>query len=168
MMPFCSGSLSARLFVAGLLFASVAAHAETAPRFVVSADGQEVLDTSTQLTWRRCAEGTTWNGKICKGKVARFTLATARKYVSDLGQKSPDHPWRIPGKEDLESLVIKGKKAPLIDLASFPNTKSTTFGALRPGFDDNLNCWVVNFRTGHVLGYTGQAKFALRLVRKAA
>jgi hypothetical protein len=162
-------------FLLGLLMVgslAATAHAQApAPasaRFVVSADGQDVLDTSTQLTWRRCAEGAQWNGSACKGKPIKFTLAGARKYVGELSAKSPNAAWRIPTKDELLGIVVIGKKAPMIDQASFPNTPSAGFGALRPGFDDNLNGWVVRFRNGHVLGYNGEAKFLLRLVRKAA
>lgn len=161
-------TLTSGCFMAGLLACAAPAQAQAGARFVVSADGQEVQDTSTQLVWRRCAEGSAWDGKTCKGKPTKFTLAGARKFVAEVDAKTPNQAWRIPNKDELTGIVVKGKKAPMIDQASFPNTPSSGFGALRPGFDDNLNAWVVNFRNGHVLGYTGQAKFALRLVRKAS
>ena len=39
---------------------------------------------------------------------------------------------------------------------------------MRPGSDDDLNAWLVNFANGKVSGNTGQRKFPLRLVRDSA
>jgi hypothetical protein len=145
---------------------AAAASAPAPSRFTASADGQEVTDTSTNLIWRRCAEGAKWDGKTCTGKSTKFSLATAKKLAADTA-KADAKAWRVPDKDELLGLVVKAKKGPQIDLTGFPGTASASFGALRPGFDDNLNGWTVSFRTGRVLGYTGQAKFYLRLVRKA-
>ena len=170
MRPFRSAAQGAAL-AAILILATAPAGAQTpaaAPaRFVVSADGQEVLDNSTQLLWRRCAEGMQWDGKTCKGKPVRFSLASAKMLAADIA-KGSGRAWRVPEKDELLALVLPTKKGPTIDLLSFPATPAALFGALRPGFDDNLNGWTVNFRNGHVLGYTGQAKFNLRLVRRAS
>ena len=61
------------------LLACAAASAPAQGRFKVSADGEEVLDTTTQLTWRRCVEGMHWDGQACAGKPAKFSYAGAKK-----------------------------------------------------------------------------------------
>ena len=39
---------------------------------------------------------------------------------------------------------------------------------MRPGSDDDLSAWLVNFANGKVTGNAGQRRFYLRLVRTSA
>jgi hypothetical protein len=148
-----------------VLSAVAAASSHAQARFKVSADGQEVLDTTTQLTWRRCAEGMQWDAKTCSGKLAKYSYAGAKQQAAGAA-KTGAKAWRIPSRDELVGLVDKqAKKKPKIDGEAFPKTPSTPFWATRPGTDDNLNAWLVSFSNGKVTGNAGQAKFALRLVR---
>ena len=70
-------------------------------RYKVSADGQEVQDSKTKLTWRRCAEGMSWNSKSCAGKATKFSYVNAQKYAS--AQASAG--WRL-----LNRLLFLGKQ----------------------------------------------------------
>ena len=155
------------LHLAGMLLMAVAAgpsHAET--RFKLSADGTEVTDTQTQLTWKRCAEGTQWDGKACTGKPMRFDFRTAKKHAAAASKGAA---WRVPSREELVGLVDKAKKKrPKIDVDAFPNTPSLPFWATRAGSSDDLNAWLVNFSNGKVLGNVAERKFPLRLVRAAS
>ena len=147
-----------------LALAACAGHA--AGRFAISADGQEVTDATTRLTWRRCAEGMRWDGKACSGKLLKYSYAMAkqRAAVNDGGKS-----WRVPTRDELVGLVdMATKKKPRIDIQAFPQTPSAPFWASRPGSDDNLNAWLVNFGSGKVRANLGQAKFPLRLVRVAS
>lgn len=158
-----------------LVFGGAAAHAQTqapAPgRFTVMADGQEVLDTKTNLVWRRCVEGMKWDGKICGGKPVKYKLSEA-KGVAAGATKASGKTWRIPNRDDLTGIIVAPVKKRIIELprkalvdpAAFPNTPATVFWALRPGYEDNLNAWTVNFGNGHVYGSPG-GKYLLRLVR---
>ena len=128
-------------------------------RFAVSADGQEVTDTTTHLTWRRCVEGAKYDGTTCKGTVLRLTYGDAKKAATAAGAG-----WRVPTKDELVALVGKTKKGPWIDATAFPATPALPTWASRPGFDDNLNAWLVNFKNGHTSGNAG-GKFPLRLVK---
>ena len=147
-----------------VLLAAGAVAAQAQERFKLSADGQEVLDTTSNLLWRRCPEGMQWDGKVCKGKPTKYSFAAAKKYTAAAAKDSAKA-WHVPTKEELLSIVIKGKKKPMTDLKAFPNTPSAPFWSLRTGFDDNLNAWAINFGNGHVYGNSGEAKFHLRLVR---
>ncbi len=146
--------------------ASAAAPAAAAAtgRFTVSADGQEVLDTKTNLAWRRCAEGMQWDGKICKGKPIKLKFVGAKDQAANAA-KASGKGWRVPTKDELLGIIVKQKKKPMVDGAAFPNTPSTPFWSLREGFNDNLNSWAVNFGNGHVYGNSGLGKLHLRLVR---
>jgi len=145
-----------------LAFAAVASHAQG--RFTISSDGQEVTDSTTRLVWRRCGEGTQWDGKTCTGKLLKMNYAGARKAAEDA--KGSSKAWRIPTREELVTLYdVKAKKTPKVDPTVFPKATNGPFWATRAGTDDNLNAWLVNFRNGRVSGYAGQSKFPLRLVR---
>jgi hypothetical protein len=134
-------------------------------RYTVSADGQEVIDSKTNLVWRRCAEGMKFDGTTCIGKALALRLPEAKTLCASAG-KSDGKLWRVPFKDELMSLVDRTqKKKPKTDIVTFPGTPSTIFWALRPGFDDNLNAWLVNFANGKVYGNTGERKNNLRLVR---
>lgn len=133
-------------------------------RFKVSADGQEVQDSKTRLTWRRCAEGMSWNGKACAGKPTKFSYVNAQKYAS---AQAPAL-WRLPTKDELMTLLDKTKKKPMIDGNAFPNTPSAMFWSTRPETKDNLNAWIVDFSRGHVFGNNGTKSPYLRLVRATA
>jgi hypothetical protein len=132
-------------------------------RFVVSADGQEVHDTQTNLVWRRCAEGMAWEGSACKGKATRFKFGDAKKHAEDAAP-ADGKAWRIPTRDELKTIVIKQKKKPMTDAQAFPNTPASLYWAKRPGYDDNLNGWMIDFGTGKGFGGSG-AKEAVRLVR---
>lgn len=135
--------------------------AQTQSRFTVSADGQEVIDSTSRLVWRRCAEGARFDGRACAGKATRYSYAGAKKVASG--------GWRVPTREELGGLLDRGakKKPRIVDAAVFPQTPSTGFWASKPGSDDDLNAWVVNFSNGQTRANLGQAKFPLRLVRAA-
>ena len=147
-----------------LVFAAAGAGAQG--RFAVSADGQEVTDATTRLTWRRCAQGLRWNGKACSGKLMKFSYGAAKKEAAAQGDGKG---WRIPVRDELVGLVdMKQKKKPRIDPQAFPQTPALPFWAERAGSTDDLNAWLVNFSSGKVRGNIGEAKFPLRLVRAAS
>ena len=132
------------------------------------ATARRSTDATTKLIWRRCAEGLRWDGKACAGKVKTFKYGEAKDDAANVA-KADSKAWRIPTKDELVSLVDKtAKKKPRIDVKVFPQTPSLPFWAMRPGSDDDLNAWLVNFANGKVHGNAGQRKFPLRLVRSSA
>ncbi|MGZ8260247.1 MAG: Lcl C-terminal domain-containing protein [Caldimonas sp.] len=148
-----------------LVLAAAAGHAQG--RFAVSADGHEVTDATTRLTWRRCAEGLHWDGKTCTGRLVNYNYAGAKSAAN--AARSSGKPWRVPTREELVGLVDpKAKKKPRVDWQAFPRATNGPYWATREGRDDNLNAWLVNFGSGKVRANLGQAKFPLRLVRPAS
>src|SRR5205085_2223678 len=63
------------------LLALVAGASHGQGRFAISADGQEVTDSTSRLTWRRCAEGMRWDGKTCSGRLVNFGNGKVRGNV---------------------------------------------------------------------------------------
>src|SRR3569832_197554 len=155
--------MSSIRWAAALALASVCTVAAAQDRFIPSADGQEVLDTKTNLVWRRCVEGQAWDGKACKGKVVKYKFGDAKKLADGVTPAS-GKAWRVPTKDELSSIVIKQKKKPMTDVAAFPNAPTGLLWAKRPGYEDNLNGWMIDFGNGKGFGGAG-AKEAVRLVR---
>lgn len=152
-------SVARVIFSVALAFASLsAAHAEG--RFVISANGQEVTDTQTKLVWQRCSVGQSWDGKTCLGTATMVTITNAKEIGAAMTPA-----WRVPTKEELTGIVDLSQKKPAIDKITFPGTPSTIFWSTRPEANDNLAAWLVDFKTGKVLGHTHKAKYAVRLVR---
>jgi hypothetical protein len=91
-------------------------------RFVVLPDEQEVTDRLTGLTWRRCLEGTSFDGQGCAGKHLSLpwlkTLAHARQQARDTGVA-----WRLPNVKELASL-LGYQRLPYIDTKAFPGAKN--------------------------------------------
>jgi len=160
-MPAVNARLRTGSWLFAVLALAVAVPAAAQGRYRVSADGNEVEDTTTHLVWRRCAEGLRWSGRACDGKLMKFFYREAKKRASDSGG------WRLPTRDELVGIVVKNKKKPMIDVAAFPNTPAQQFWATREDADhtDDLNAWLVNFANGRVYGNVGQKRFALRLVR---
>ena len=148
--------------------ALVASASQAQDRFTISSNGQDVTDTTSKLVWRRCAEGLRWDGKTCAGKVKTFKYPEAKEAAA-AAAKGDAKAWRIPTRDELVALVDKtAKKKPRIDVKAFHETPAKPFWAIRPGTDDDLNAWLVNFANGKVSGNTGQRRFPLRLVRTGA
>ncbi|MES2413816.1 MAG: DUF1566 domain-containing protein [Pseudomonadota bacterium] len=134
-MHFLAGQLSGLLlFIVGAaLFPLSVAHAQD--RFSASADGQEITDGKTGLTWRRCAEGMSWRKTTCSGKAVFYNQAQAAEAAKAAGGE-----WRLPTLKELSGIVAvreaaEGKAA--TDPRAFPATPiarfwtSTTVG---PGY----------------------------------
>ncbi len=164
-MTFQRTALRSAQFAALLLFAIGSAPLLAQNRFTVSDDGQEVTDNTTNLVWRRCAEGLKFDGKTCAGKVSKLKLAEAKDLVA-AASAADKKDWRIPNKDELQGLADRTKKKkPKIDIDAFPGTPAKMFWALKPGFTDNLNAWLISFADGRAYGNTGETKANLRLVR---
>jgi hypothetical protein len=91
-------------------------------RFVLSPDEQEVTDRHTGLTWRRCVEGSSFDGERCAGTplVQPWikTLAHARREARDTGVA-----WRLPNVKELASLLDHERREH-IDLQAFPGANA--------------------------------------------
>lgn len=145
---------------------ALAAPASAQGRFTVSADGQDVRDATTNLVWRRCAEGTRFEGKACVGQPTRFTFAEATRAAKAAASAAQGGAWRVPTRDELVGLLDKpGKKRLRIADDTFPQKPTLPFWATRDGSTDPLNAWLVNFKTGRVTGNIGEKRFPLRLVR---
>jgi hypothetical protein len=161
------------------------------PAFVVSEDGQEVLDVKSHLIWRRCVEGMRWTGKTCWGLAAEVDHADAQEIVQRESSRS-GLAWRLPFSPELMHLVDKNWRKPTVDPKVFPatpplwhwtssisvgtgNFNQYNYGNIvqgkTPGSINQvsfLHGWGVNFATGEARGnISRRTEMAVRLVRVA-
>jgi len=119
-----------RVLAALFCLLSFAMQAKSQERFTPSADGQEVTDKRTGLTWKRCAEGMVWKARACTGTPTYFSHAQAAAHAKAAGSE-----WRLPILKELSSIVALREaepgKAP-VDAAVFPATPLARFWTSTP------------------------------------
>ncbi|MBQ0785795.1 MAG: DUF1566 domain-containing protein, partial [Amphritea sp.] len=122
------------LYITGLLLIFVSGYSfggctdfrpidEIGSRFIVDED--LVLDTKTNLRWRRCSVGTTWvSGKGCTGRIKIMSLSAAKRLAQTLGDG-----WRVPDIEELYSIVEPQCSDPAVNKEIFPDIRDLGEGA---------------------------------------
>lgn len=121
------------------------------PRYTVSADGQEVTDSQTNLIWRRCAEGMVFSGGTCIGTALPYNHEAALQRAATQAS-STGIAWRLPNVKELSSIADKSLSNPAIDPTAFPATPASWFWSASPVVGNSTVAWVVNFSHG-LVGY---------------
>lgn len=86
---------------------------QSSSRFVV--DEATVYDTKTKLTWMRCSYGQIWHQGRCEGVVKPVDWDTA------MSLRVPgDNAWRMPTKDELDSIADASCKKPSVNEDVFP------------------------------------------------
>ncbi|ODC04596.1 hypothetical protein BFW38_14725 [Terasakiispira papahanaumokuakeensis] len=142
------------------------AQERTIDRFVVNQAG-EAFDPKTNLIWRRCSMGTTWQaGSGCVGSPASLSLEAAQHAARQAGEG-----WRVPTIDELYSLVDEDRENPAINTTVFPDITATSEGApywsVTPVQGMPRLIFFVDFMSGQVDGHTQGFALAARLVRSA-
>jgi hypothetical protein len=101
--------------------------------YQVSASGNTVLDTATQLTWQRQISAT-------------FNLTEAGGYCGSMSLDGGG--WRVPTRVELNSIVEPGKNQPAIDVVAFPGTFSEPFWTSTLDTAVAGQAWSVDFGFG--------------------
>lgn len=142
--------------VAALVFLSVGAVtmaqtcrddiSATAPdeRFTDNGDGT-VTDAGTRLMWKQCAEGL--SGENClTGAAYAYTWQEALQAAADAAEFAGYTSWRLPNKNELESLVERRCFEPAINATFFPNTPLISwFWSSSPHAFHGTRAWGVDF-----------------------
>ena len=144
----------------------VRAEAPAGPRWTASQDGQEVTDNFARLIWRRCSEGSSFNGSACVGAALGLShekaLMRARDQAAATGKA-----WRMPNVKELTSLVERGRNNPAMDPDVFPASTVSPHWTSTP-WSSAPYVWEVSFDTGSAGGQHRLSQATLlRLVRDA-
>jgi hypothetical protein len=171
-----SAVLFARLFCAivVLLFLPPSIQAEqtckdsiiaTTPlsNFTIHNDGTATNNT-TGLMWMRCSLGQEWGGKTCTGSPGIYTWKEGLQ-AGDRYEFAGYDDWRLPNKDELESIVEERCYSPAINITVFPDTPPTYFWSSSPYAGFSQGAWSVDFGFGAVIASDKDGGIHVRLVR---
>jgi len=133
-------------------------------QYRLSADGAEVTDQVTGLTWRRCVEGMSWNTdqNQCTGTPTGMTWPAALTHAG-----SQTGGWRLPSLNEALSLLESSCKTPAHNPTLFPSPTTATqlyyLSTSTPHADSDGDRWVVDFQAG--LDAQSTKRFGATLVR---
>lgn len=103
----------------------ISAIPETTPTtdFITHGDGT-VTHNKTNLIWKVCAEGQSWDAGTCTGTPSTYTWDKALQNPQTLnmsGGYASYTDWRLPNRKELSSLIDWKCYNPVINEAIFPN-----------------------------------------------
>nr|BBJ03775.1 hypothetical protein YBY_16230 [Marinobacter nauticus] len=99
-----------------------------------------------------------WSQTLLDGETV--TLSEAEEAVANLGNG-----WRLPTRQELESLLDLSREDPAIDTSKYPDTKSCAYWTSTPCAWNNAARWVVGFSNGYVLASSRYDDACVRAVR---
>ena len=99
-----------------------------------------------------------WSQTLLDGKTV--TYKAAEKAVAELGEG-----WRLPTRQELESLLDLSRHEPAIDTEKYLDTKSTWYWTSTPCAWNTSAVWVVYFFLGGVNGLSRNLVACVRAVR---
>ena len=131
--------------------------------FVLNGDGT-AIDKTTGLMWMRCSLGQEWDGKTCSGTAA--ILPWTDGLIAASGYDFAGYAdWRLPNKNELESIVDGSCFSPSINAEVFPATPSAYFWTSSPYAAVSHGAWSVDFGYGNVIASVKSGSIHIRLVR---
>ena len=152
---------------AALLAGPVASAAEGTPcyntekstsptsRFVLN--GDEAQDKQSGLTWQRCSIGQSYKDGTCTGAIKQMTWEEATRAARG--------GWRLPTRDELETLVTNACTAPALNTEVFPGMDVTQLSYWTSTAPDPWLAWLVYFNGGSDFnGLRGSAN-SVRLVK---
>ena len=122
-------------------------------RFTPQGDGT-VLDTQTNLIWKRCSEGKVWDGSTgsCTGSASTYNWQGALDValmLNSSGGFASHTDWRVPNIKELASIVELQCYKPAINLTIFPSTSyNEVVWSSSPSANDSNDAWGIGFDYG--------------------
>ena len=114
-------------------------------------EGRYVRDVRNNLTWYRCTLGQVWNSdtETCSGETVRLSQDEISIAVQQAEHQLGGQ-WRLPTKDELESLICVECDPPKIRQKYFPNIEREAYWSGTKNRWNGRMYWSVNFMTGHV------------------
>lgn len=130
-------------------------------------DDGTVIDHRTGLMWSRCVLGYQWDAGRCRetaSQTADFSWYAALQ-EADKAVFSGFDDWRLPNKNELETLVERRCWAPAINGEVFPSALSTAHWTSSPSNYNPNFAWAIEFFSGGHITTGRDDLLAVRLVR---
>lgn len=128
-----------------------------------------LLDNHTGLMWQRCALGQEWNGEknLCQLKMDRQRLFSWGEALMAATQSTiaGHRDWRLPNKNELDSIVDRACTGPAVNETVFPDTTFAGFWTSTPARHSDGYAWQIDFATGTLIALPVETTLSVRLVR---
>ena len=139
------------------------------PKLVLASDyisrGYFVIDLKNKVEWMTCPVGMVWGGDTCIGEAKKFELKFIPEIIK-IAKNQLEGSWRLPTRDELESLICLKCEKVKINLKVFPKTPPEPFWTKDKNFWQPQFNWIVNFLNGNTFGrYPGYKPNYIRLVR---
>jgi hypothetical protein len=131
--------------------------------FTINNDGT-VTHNTTGLVWMRCSLGQNWDGMACSGSPESFTWANGLQAGNGF-EFAGFTDWRLPNKNELESIVEERCYSPAINVSVFPDTPFAYFWSSSPYAAFSQAAWSVDFGYGAINASDKDGSIHVRLVR---
>ena len=131
--------------------------------FTIRADGT-ATHKSTGLMWMRCSLGQNWDGKTCGGAAAGYTWGAALQ-AADRHEFAGHTDWRLPSKNELETIFEGSCYLPTVNDRVFPATPPVYFWSSSPYAGLADGAWSLDFGYGAVNASVKGGSLHVRLVR---
>jgi hypothetical protein len=123
-----------------------------------------VVHKPTGLMWMLCSLGQTWDGKTCSETATTYTWGAALQAASR-HTFSGYNDWRLPNKNELESILEERCFSPAINANIFPATPPAYFWTSSPFVGLADGAWSIDFGYGLVNASVKSGALNVRLVR---
>lgn len=143
------------------------AHSFDSTSAILINDGT-VFDQRTGLMWMRCSLGRKWQDGTCMedhALAARFTWGDAL-VQSEKFEYANYNDWRLPNKNELESIVERRCYDPAVDTEVFPNTQVIGYWTNSANNFNEAFAWAINFANGDHVTTRRTNLLAVRLMRE--
>lgn len=127
-----------------------------------------ISDTVTGLMWDKCSIGL--SGNTCatgSATLHTWQQALAAAVTANGATYKTYSDWRLPNKNELESLVDITLFAPSINTTSFPATQSGSYWTSTNYYSSPSYAWLIDFNNGYASSFSksGSGTYYVRLVR---
>jgi hypothetical protein len=131
--------------------------------FTLTRDGTAIHQV-TGLMWMRCSLGQKWDGNGCLGEAATFSWGGALQ-AANRNVFAGHTDWRLPNKNELETILEESCSAPAINARVFPATPPAYFWTSSPYYSLGRGAWSIDFAYGLVNASVKSGNLNVRLVR---